>query len=507
MTQKKLKISALLSFLSVFANFGYQLLLTPLLTRKLGSGVFGVYSICSSIMAYIMLLWAGISSAYSKFYFDYQRDGDGGKVKRLNGLVTIIIGSICLGTVVGGFLLSRYPHIVFGTLLTEEELNLGAKLLMIISLSGSFTLMSCVFELSAWVKERFIFIRSLQTLRYFLLCAVTVAVLLSGCGAMAVMLGQAAVIFGCMVANYYYSRLSLDTRYEFRAIEKQMVKSVLYFSLFIGLQSLLEILNAQFDKILVVHFQGASAAGVYTVGTQLYNAVFVLGTTLTGLFIPKVNRIVSGNQTDADTVLSETLSKVGRIQFLGVALLYSGIVFFGKPFVRFFAGGGYDGAYIVGLILILPLLMTSALDLGQYVVRAKSRHHILVLMYLGSSIVFLIIRIPLCASFGIIGAAVGTTAGIVAAQIIIAIIYMGRCGLNMKVWFSQIIRILPSLVIPIIVGAGIMLFADISRPIPFLAYGVMYIVIFGISVWMFGLNAREKDIFAKPIRKLIGRIR
>ena len=38
----------------------------------------------------------------------------------------------------------------------------------------------------------------------------------------------------------------------------------------------------------------------------------------------------------------------------------SAFIFFGRPFVRFFAGAGYENAYYVAILLIAPMVLPLA---------------------------------------------------------------------------------------------------------------------------------------------------
>ena len=75
------------------------------------------------------------------------------------------------------------------------------------------------------------------------------------------------------------------------------------------------------------------------------------------MFTPRIHQLVQDNKDDKArlrTVLTELFVRVGRIQFLILSLVCTGIIFFGKPFIYFWAGPGYDDAYIIVLLLIIP---------------------------------------------------------------------------------------------------------------------------------------------------------
>jgi len=83
--------------------------------------------------------------------------------------------------------------------------------------------------------------------------------------------------------------------------------------------------------------------------------------------------------------------------------------------------------------------------------------------------------------------------------------YHKRIGLDMKYFWSEIMRFIPSLLVPIIVGTLMVLFMDMNKFIVFLICGIFYVIIFCISMWFLGMNQYEKNLVGKPILKLIER--
>ena len=83
--------------------------------------------------------------------------------------------------------------------------------------------------------------------------------------------------------------------------------------------------------------------------------------------------------------------------------------------------------------------------------------------------------------------------------------YHKRIGLDMKYFWREIIGFIPALIPPIIMGILVNLFLDINKLIIFLICGIFYVIIFSISIWLFGMNEYEKNLVGKPILKIIKR--
>lgn len=83
--------------------------------------------------------------------------------------------------------------------------------------------------------------------------------------------------------------------------------------------------------------------------------------------------------------------------------------------------------------------------------------------------------------------------------------YHYKVGLNMRYFWSEIFKFIPAFVAPTIVGILIVSFVDLYYPILFLIFGVVYVIVFMVSMWFLGMNQFEKELVTKPIRKFFNR--
>ena len=57
------------------------------------------------------------------------------------------------------------------------------------------------------------------------------------------------------------------------------------------------------------------------------------------------------------------------------------------------------------------------------------------------------------------------------------------------------------------VGIVMYLFIDLYRIIAFLLCGSIYVTVFFISMWLFGMNQYEKDLIRRPVSRIMKRVR
>ena len=70
----QIKVGILLSYLQIGLNAVISLTYTPIMLRLLGQSEYGVYTLASSVIAYLGLLNFGLSSSYIHYYSKYMQD-------------------------------------------------------------------------------------------------------------------------------------------------------------------------------------------------------------------------------------------------------------------------------------------------------------------------------------------------------------------------------------------------------------------------------------------------
>ena len=190
-----------------------------------------------------------------------------------------------------------------------------------------------------------------------------------------------------------------------------------------------------------------------------------------------------------------------------VWLIMSAYIIFGQQFVIRWAGKEYELSYFVGLLLMLPVTLALTMGLGQDIARAKNKHQLQIVINVSVCIINALISIPLAIRWGAIGSAVGTfIAEIIICCIIQPIYYKRVLGLDIKKFFVEMGRVLRGLVIPVIYGIAVCYFQLVKPTYGSIGiYGIVYIVLYAVSMWAFAMNEYEKRFVGTVISKIIKR--
>lgn len=498
------KAGATLTYIQMGIGFVVSLIFTPVLLRLLGQSEYGLYDLVASVVSYLGVLNFGFGSAYMRYFSRYKVDEEKDKLATLNGMFLIVFSVLALVAVVAGFILAQYTDVVFGNKLNPAELAKAEFLMYILVLNLGFSFPSIVFTSYITANERFVFQKLVQLIKTLTSPFLVLPVLLLGYGSIGYALATSVVNLLVELVYAAYSIRKLKMRFSFENMEASLMKEMSVFSFYIFINMLVDQINWSVDKFLIGRFQGTVGVAVYGVASTINNHYRQISQAVSNVFIPRIHRMVA-NRDDNDE-LTLLFTKIGRVQFVILALISSTFIFFGKPFIMKWAGQNYADSYYVVLFLILPVTIPLIQTIGIEIQRAKNMHQFRSIMYFLMAVANLFVSIPLTRTYGPVGAAAGTAISMILGNGIAMNLYNHyKIGLDMVYFWKQILRFVPALIAPVVSGVLIMLLVDLHRLSLLLAFGALYLAIYLSSMWFLGLNSYEKDQISKPIKRILKR--
>ena len=505
----QVKIGAIISYVQMALGVIIGLLYTPFMIRYLGKSEYGLYNTVASVISMLSILSLGFNAGYIRYYAKYKKEENNDKIYKLNGLFLIIFTIIGVIALICGLVISFNLNIVFDKGLTSEEYEVARILMLILTANLAISFPMSVFQSIISAHEKYIFLKLLAIFKTVGGPFVTLPLLLMGFRSIAMVSVTVGVSLVIDVCYFIFVIFRLKQKFIFRDFEKGLFKDLFVFTLFIAINTIVDQINWNVDKFLLGRFKGTGAVGIYSVGFTLYQYYQLFSTSISGVFTPRIHKIVNtSEERNLKNELSPLFVKIGRIQFAILGLVASGIVFFGKPFIHFWAGEGYEDAYYVALLLILPATIALMQNLGIEVQRALNKHKFRSIVYTVMALGNLVLSIFLCQKYGAVGAAIGTAISLIVANgIIMNIYYHKKCYINILSFWKNILRMSLGLIIPIICGVLINLFIDIYNIWFMLLSIVGYTIVYCISMWFLGLNKYERGLILKPIKKIFGLIK
>ena len=505
MQVNQIRAGAALSYVSMALSTIISLVYTPIMLQQLGDSEFGVYQAVLPIISYLNLLSFGLGSAYVRYYSRFRAAGDREGCAKLNGMFLItylILGAAVLAI---GFGLS-YCDVVFGKKLTAEEISLAQRLLRILTVNAALTFPISVFESHVTINERYLFQKIVAMGKQVLNPLIMIPLLLMGYRS--VTLTVVSLIFTVLsgVINIFYCLTRLKMPFAFHRYDFALLREMFGFTVYVFIGIVVDNLNWSVDRLLLAWIHGTTAVTVYTVAAQLNVYYQSFATAISNLLIPRVNRIVAEDRPIRE--LDRLFIRVGRLQFIFLGCIFWGFVAVGRTFVVLWGGDAkFEVDFAVTLLLFGATLWANIQMLGYEILRAKNMHKFSSLVYLIIALANIVLSIPLCMKWGVLGAAIGTAIATGAGMLIMNRYYRYRVGLDIPRFWLRIRHLVPAMLLP---GLAAILAAVLLRPT---GYGqialilCVFVAVYGGSMWLFGLDKYERELFSSPVQKILRRLK
>lgn len=303
--------------------------------------------------------------------------------------------------------------------------------------------------------------------------------------------------------NIWFCIYKIKIPISFKGFEWHLLKEIAVFSSFLFINLIIDQVNWNVDKLILGHTSGTKDVAVYGVASQFNSLFLTFSTTISSVFVPRVNLIALKKENDYSDDFTILMAKIGRIQWIIMALPALGLIVFGKYFiVNIYAGKEYENAYMAALFLTLPAIIPLIQNLGMEIQRALNKHQFRSIIYLIMAIGNILISIPLASRFGAVGASVGTALSLLVGNgLIMNVFYHKALNIDMKYFWKEIFKTFKGMIIPIITAIVIMRCVTFKNMTVFFVSICAFTVIYCASVIAFSLNIDEKNMLFRMIRK------
>lgn len=506
MNTKQLKIGTMLSYVQIIINIVINLIYTPFMVNALGQSEYGLYQTITSTISMLSILSLGFNASYIRYYTKYKKENDYDSISKLNGLFVIVFSVIGLIALICGVYLSIHLNVVFSSGLTKNEYQIARILMLILTINLSISFPMSVFSNIITAHERFIFLKLLGIVKNLAGPLVSLPLLLLGFRSIALVSITVTISITVDLIYFHYVKKKLHQKFIFYNFEKGLLKSMFIYTSFIAINMLVDQININIDKVLLSRYKGTTATAIYAIGFNLYVMYQSVSGAVSTVFTPRIHRIINetkNSMCQQRKLLTNIFIKVGRIQYMILMLVLTGVLFFGHPFItRFWVGINYNDSYYVAMLLIISSSIALIQNIGIEIQRAQNNHQFRSISYLIMAIMNLLLSIYLCQLYGAIGSAIGTAISLIVANgLVMNIYYHYKCNINILEFWKNILNLSKGLIIPILLGIYINLEFSLNSILEFCALVLIYTVVYIISVSALGMNTYEKSQIKALIKK------
>ena len=499
-----------LTYIQLFLSVAISIAYTPVMLQILGPSQHGLYSTVSSTISWLSLLSLGFNASYIRFYSKYKSRNDSYGIAGLNGVFLLLFSAMGAVAILCGIFLANNLELLFGAGMTQEEYTTARVLSLIVTLDLAISFPASVFNAMIRAQEKFIQVKLVNMLQVVFSPLVTLPILFMGYGSIGMVTVTTAVDFLAYALNAFYCFRKLHVKVRFRNFEKGIFKEISGFSFFIAINSIVNQINSNLDKMLITRYINTAAASVYAIGFSLYSYYGSFSNAVSSMFVPRVHKIVNDHSNAPQLMrqgLTEIFVRLGRIQYYIQMLVMTGLIFFGRAFIYFWAGPEYADSYYVAIILCAVYTIPLCQSIGIEIQRAQNKHQVRSVVYLIMALFNVGLTIVLCQRYGIVGATIGTAISALAVELVfLNIYYHKKLNIDVLVYWRNILRVSVGLIVPVLLGIAINHFVVLDSVWKMLCWIGIYTVVYLVSIWLFAMNPYEKDIvIGKMLRRIRGK--
>lgn len=500
MNQRKIGIA--ISYINIALHALVGFIYVPLLLHYIGKSEYGLYQLIGSFIAYFSIMDFGLTATIVRFYSKYKAENDSVGMENilavsLRAYAVIIIGLLLLGTCFY-FNIGR----VFADSMALSEIVTAKKLFLLLLFNIILTVSTMIFRAVINAHEKYLVLKGLETIQLVLQPLLVLLLLQEYPSALTVALVQTALNLALIISRIYYCYFKLNVTVKFHYWDKNLFSEFRKLALSVFAVTLIDQIFFKTNQVILGIVSGTTAVAVYSISSLIYMNYMALSTAISGVYLPHITEMITQNESVKK--LSDLFIQIGRWQYYLLALVASGFIIFGQRFIEIWAGKGFEDAYWITLLIILPFTIDLIQNIGLSIMQAQNKYDFRAKVYFCMGIFNLALAIPLAKEYGGIGCAFATGLSMFVGNGLIMNWYYAKVtGLDIKEFWMQIGKISVGVIVLTIFGYSSNLIFNDSHLFMYCSKILVYTFVYGLVMYKWFMNDEEKAKINKALSKFI----
>ncbi|MBR6826483.1 MAG: oligosaccharide flippase family protein [Oscillospiraceae bacterium] len=495
MKRSEVKYGALLSYVLIFANTFYGLVVSPYLLGTLGKSEYGVYKTIAGMTAMVSVLEMGIGSTMQRFIAKMNAEGRRNESENFSamGLIQVFVLVPAMGIV--GLVL--YPGLESAfTAFTPQEIVRAKELFALMVLHVVLHMFENFYFGIIAGYNRFVFNNSLKlgmlVLR-IVLYYVCLPLFPNSITIVAITLGLEILV---ILVEIFFIRYGLGHRIRLRKWNNRLFRDSFFYTILLFIQSIVIQFNGNVDSVLIGSIMGTAAVSLYSFALQIFNMYETCATSISGVLLPTVTKKMVGGADSNE--LEKMVIKYGRAQWMFLGGVLFALLVCGKEFFRLWLGKRLgitaEHCWLLCLILTVPVTFPLITNTCLTILKARNALGFRTICLGCSAVVNVILTYFGTKIWGYWAAAAGTAVSTLCGSVIVmSIYYQKKLGLRMLIIAKEIFHgITPCLLLAAIPCAVLNFFLWGSW-ISFVVKVILFVLVYGVCLIGFGLNRSERS--------------
>ena len=339
-SKKNITLGAIVGYLAIFVNIGSGLLLTPWIIDTVGEANYGLYGLATSVIA-LFLLDFGLTTTTNTYLAKLRAAGDKNGVERFLAAIFKIyltIDVVFILVIAGLYFASPY---LYQNTYTPEQLKTLQYLIIIVGGYSLVSFPSTVFTGVISTYEKFGINKLFDLVQKLIYLGLTIAALNFDWGIIGITIINAGSGIVAVISRFLYMRFYLNVHLNIKlGITKEERKSVFAFSIWSLIFAICSRLIFNVTPSILGIVSDSTQVALFTVVMTIEGYIYTFGAMTSSFFLAKVARTDSnGTEEEKREHLQQLASKIGKLQFIVITLIFFGFVIVGQEFMTIWMNG------------------------------------------------------------------------------------------------------------------------------------------------------------------------
>lgn len=494
------KLGILISYINILFQTVINFIYVPILLYYIGKSEYGLYQLIGSFIAYFSIMDFGLTAAVVRFYTKYKALNDRINMENVLAISTRCYAVITLILFIIGYICYLIIDDIFYSSMTYSEIDSAKKIFILLLLNIVVTISTMIFRAIINAHEKFLFLKGIETIQLVLQPILVVAILQEYPYAFSVALVQTILNIFLSIARGFYCFKRLKIRIKYHYWDKKLFKEFKKLALSVFAVTLIDQVFFKTNQIILGIISGTSAVAVYAIASLIYMNYMALSLAISGVYLPHVTEMVA--KKEAMKLISNLFINIGRWQYFLLAAISSGFFIFGKTFIVFWAGKGFEDAYWITLLIIIPFTIDLIQNIGLSILQAENKYDFRAKVYFCMGVFNLCLAIPLAKMYGGIGCAFATGLSMfIGNGLIMNWYYLKITRLDIVLFWRNVGKITIGVIITTVIGYIFNRIIEDENVIIFITKLLVYVVLYIGIMYKFFMNIEEKSKIKKLIMK------
>ena len=269
----QIKWGAIISYITVAFNIISGLFFTPFLIEKVGSNVYGVYTLVITFLNYFLIDF-GLGNSVSKYISFYRTDN---KQDKINEFASVIFKLFFTIAIIIGIILSILYFFVekFFTGLTEYEITILKKMYIISGTSAVSLFLFIPLDGILTAYEKFFELKFCELFRKVTIIALSVMALEVSCNIIAVSAVNAIVGFIVVGIKIGIVKRTIPIKIKWQYFSKDIFVQVAGFSVWLTIIMIAQRFIIPIAPTILGRFSNANEISIFSIATTVEGYIYL----------------------------------------------------------------------------------------------------------------------------------------------------------------------------------------------------------------------------------------